>query len=73
MKPETQAGLSKHTSSNLSNSFPYHIPREGESVLCSEDNWIMINAQVIALLPSFDFFVAYIVHSLNEALSFDPN
>lgn len=46
---------SKHAPSNLSNLFPYYVAREGEFILCSEDNWIMINAQVIALLLSFDF------------------
>lgn len=45
---------SKHAPSNLSNSFPYYVAREGEFLLCSEDNWIMINAKLLLYFLSFD-------------------
>ncbi len=53
---------------------PIVFKREGEFILCSEDNWIMINAQVIASLPSFDFFLTFYTGWMRKAsLSFDPN
>lgn len=51
---------SKHAPSNLSNSFPYYVAREGEFMLCSEDNWIMINAKF--LLHFCPLILAYILH-----------
>lgn len=39
-----------------------------------EDNWIMINAQVIASLPSFDCWLIFYTAWMRKAsLSFDPN
>lgn len=55
MKTPIQVGLSKHMPSHLL----HYSKEEREFILCSEGNRIMTNAQVIASLPSFDFWLTF--------------